>query len=561
MSKINEIIESGCAPGFRTGSVDPDSVYAKAPKGLREIENEPLFKHGPARGASRIGKYFGMSPSSIKKVWEKPIPVALAMILFCITSMAGDITPGETFTDGQTIHASDLNTAIGGSTINSVAITRLPFVAPSLADQVFANSTISGYNYRLTLAKILSLPNILALTQPVYTNADYFNFYSVSASNMVSVTFSNLVLTIASNINPVSYLQFSPTNSASGGSNVPVLANWSGAFTGSSTNNQPYSIWWGLNGIPYQQSLSNLESGLANDLGTNFMVAQMFNFAFQPWTFYGTNTTTNVWGYYTNFPITSLYLTNAANPTNSTLTLLSSDTLPIYAGGQKTNTTVTIGAINQYVTNANSSLFALPAYTQARIQFGGFHVTYAISNAADNVNGLIRTVNTATNFSSNTIYCVSFTTNNINANIVTNQAYFIVTQPTNQTTFHVYSNYTAAVNGTNWMGVSGSTIGNGISLFYLTNYTSYNADVYQISSGNTGANNGLYGIYFRTNSANSNYYVTATPSITSGGYWPICSVATDFGNPTNTGFVFGSHNSGGSGYGEAPKFYILVNPQ
>ena len=75
MSKIEDIIISGRAPGFPQGNApDPDAATAKVPKAFREVENEPIYKHGPARGARRIEKLLGMPASHINEVWRRPMP-------------------------------------------------------------------------------------------------------------------------------------------------------------------------------------------------------------------------------------------------------------------------------------------------------------------------------------------------------------------------------------------------------------------------------------------------------------------------------------------------------
>jgi hypothetical protein len=73
MSKIHEIIKSGIAPGFpQKDRMNPNGAQVKALKGLAAVENEPLYKHGPVRGASRIARYFGFSTSAINAAWRRP---------------------------------------------------------------------------------------------------------------------------------------------------------------------------------------------------------------------------------------------------------------------------------------------------------------------------------------------------------------------------------------------------------------------------------------------------------------------------------------------------------
>ena len=198
MGHLAEILASGRAPGFTNrGTVDQDSVYAKAPKGLRELESEPIYKHGPARGARRIAKYFGQSAESIKRVWARP---PLAILFACITLVqahAGDLQTGETFTDGQTVHASDLNQAINGATLQTPAITAKPLnPAPGYSDYILGYSPASGNLYKTTIQNFLA--NVQSITllpsgYPIGTNQDLFSFYSAANTNLQNITFANLV--------------------------------------------------------------------------------------------------------------------------------------------------------------------------------------------------------------------------------------------------------------------------------------------------------------------------------------------------------------------------------
>ena len=249
MGKITEIIKSGVAPGIRAGrpAVDPDSVFAKVPKALREIERgERRSKRGT--DAKDISRLFGMSTSTIKAAWN--IGCVLALFLTQCGAFGGDLQPGETFTDGQTVHASDLNNAIGGATLNSGSpnfISRQQTLTPNVAADYFIgyNPSVPGL-YKATLVSMLQNTYAFqSLTQgtPIYTNQDLFQFYSASNTNLLeSINPSNLVLFVAQNINlPLwANLNLAPTNNNTGATNLPVLANWPYTFSGAQTNNQPF---------------------------------------------------------------------------------------------------------------------------------------------------------------------------------------------------------------------------------------------------------------------------------------------------------------------------------
>jgi hypothetical protein len=568
MNGISEILKTGIAPGVRCGrgAVDRDSVFYKAPKALKELESEPIFKRGPARGAGRINKLFGMSTSTIRRAWGLGCVLAL---LTAQCAYAGDLTPGETFTDRQTVYASDLNNAIGGATLNSGGanfISRQTLLTPNLsADYFVGYNPIAQETYKATLISLVQSPlgvQLLSPGMPNYTNADLFSFYSSSVTNLANITFQNLVQDIASNINPVAWMQFAPTNNP-GATNLPVLANWpAGAawsFSGWNTNNQPFILAWASNGVPYQQPLSNLDAAIQSDNGTNPFV---FRQIFQPWNVYGTNSTgfTNAWYGPTNFAITNLFI-----GTNQTATLTDTDAVPVFANAQTTNTTATMLSIYEYMTNKN----ALPPYTVARIQFSGIAEAVVVSNTASSANGLIQV---ATNiFQSGVIYCVDFATNGAQVQITgvqTNTPYYVVSQATNNEWLHVYTNLSAAKSLTNFMTVANT--GSGTSpmnyLFYLTNYTSFNADVTAvITLGNPPVQAyTTYDVWFRSPAANALYYVTGVAmSDPTDGYPIIVSLSLKNIITTNRFRITAARFDGyylESGY-QSPLIQVLVNPQ
>ena len=562
--KIAEIITSGRAPGVVTGAVDPQSSFAAVPRAIKQLERgEGGFKR--PMGARDISRHFGFSTDLIKRKWLETNPKAFGFLLALLWSvcgaLGGDITPGQYFQDRQTVFASDLNNAIGGATVNPVFISRQQIdYAPLLSDYVIIYS--NGQLYKVTLLNLVN--NSQSFIQlpsgvPNYTNQfDLFSFYSASGTNIQSVTFPNLVFAIATNINPVVWMQFEPTNNP-GNTNLPVLANWPGVFSGLYPTNIPFFLAWGTNanGTPYQVSFLTLETSAAADLGTNLFFPYEFSYVYQPWTLFGTNTVspyTNAWGYTTNFPITALFTTNAAGTNISTPTILDSDTIPLLEGGQGTNTVATAQALYQYMTNKN----ALPPYTQARIQFSGIPDNISLTNMSITT-GIITNADDWTNFLTPT--AVSFLGKAAQVltlpPITSNLLYYALVTNTTPIGFQLYTNRNDALNRTNQIlgdGVSPSRTG---SMYWLTNFTSYNADVIQTSAG-TGPNTAVYDVYFLTNAANALYYVSGM-SMREGNGGNMVDFSSDNIITTNRFRIITIHDQGTATV--SPLVHILVNPQ
>ena len=537
MSKISEIISSGCAPGVHLGTtVNPESVYAKVPKALKEMERGERRAKSP-QSARDMAKHMGFSVDRLKRTWaDKHNPnafgVILAFLMLVFSGSASQINPGVTFQNGVTYYAQDLNNLILNATMAPAFIYSQPVGTPAGSNDFGIFYSGSGQSlYRATLQSIASSTlnyTLLPRGFPSITNGgggpDLFSFYSGVNTNVEAITWSNLLASVSSNIS-VANLSFAATNALSTNTFVPLLPPWSGGFSGFDTNNQPQSLWWGTNGVPYAQSLSNLEISVALDLGTNRSLPYIFTNIFQPWSLYGTNSTTNVWGANTNFPITGLLATNFQGGTNTTLTLLSSDSIPIKSGQQGTNTTVTLGAITSYLTNLN----ALPSYNQARTIFSGKPTFYQIYTNIS-VSNSWQLTNSVTNlFVIGTGYGVTLITNgvqmfqNSGSGInggTTNQIYYIVPTFTNATTmqFQAYTNYSQAWAGTNFITPAVTVPGN--LLVYITNFTSFNADATAVSYLPANFQPGYYDIWFRTNSPTPFYYVSGVASGINGNNGP-----------------------------------------
>jgi hypothetical protein len=117
-----------------------------------------------------------------------------------------------------------------------------------------------------------------------------------------------------------------------------------------------------------------------------------------------------------------------------------------------------------------------------------------VSNSADTANSLIY-VPTNYFFSPN-IYAVSVTTNASAVQVTgwqTNTIFYVVPQATNNTCLRVYTNYTTAAAGTGFAAVPNASVTGQNTLLYLTNLTSFNADVIQTATG-TSTRTGVYDV-------------------------------------------------------------------
>ena len=511
-----------------------------------------------------MAKYMGLSVNKIKEVWSRP-PIAMFLILLAASFLphvdgdlyAGQLQPGETFTDGQTVHASDLNNAIGNSTIQPIFIYGQAINnTPLASDYIVEYSPTLGGLYKTLLSGIFNNPQgwtTLSSGIPIYTNTDFFSFYSQTGTNVQSVTFKTFVLDVSTN------LSFGNVNLTNG---TPIGA-WPSPISGFNTNFPLNILVYGTNGVPAYVTLTNLESALAGDLGSNFFQPYIYQQIYTPWTVYGTNAAnyTNLAGLLIPYAITNF------NTTNGVAQLTDTDAVPILSGTERTNTTATLGSIYQYLTNKN----ALPPYTTARIQFNGNVTTFTVSNNAVGATGLIN-ANT-TNFNSSTVYAVSFMTNSTQTQrqwaVNTNALYYVVVTSTNNFWMNLYTNYAnaafAAANyPTNYVTINNAGAGGLTLMFYCTNFTSFNADVMpDVNIGNPPTvRAGFYDVYFRTPAANASYYITgnAEPNAGQPLYPLFPEISSD--NVINTNFFrISTFYAQGSGGLASPLVHVLVQPQ
>ena len=493
----------------------------------------------------------------------KTLLTLIACAFVALSATAYEIIRGTTLTDGQQLYASDLHGLIDNSTI-SVQFYNDQQTTPSLnsgyyflvldpANQVFRRITAQTVLYGNTNIFI----NVPVKPVPAYGS---ILFYDPTNGWIGSTTLSNLFGGLSGNIN-VAGLKFATTNNA-GATNQYVLPYWPYEWSGFQTNQQPMILTWDTNGIPYQQSLSNFENGVAADMGTNLSLPFTYNQLFQPWMVYGTNTYgfTNAWGFQTNFPITSLYLTNSYPASTNTPELVDADTVPVNSTQQQTNTTATLGGIYQYLAAKNT----LPPYTTARIQFSGYPATITISNDANTASGLLHVATNSFPTSIAPPYAVAVITNASQIQVsafTTNTLFYVVPQATNNGWVHVYTNYLTAVAGTAWLPVANSGSGTKNQFLYLTNYTSFNADVMQVITPPTTIRTGVYDFYFRTNSSTTPYYYV-TSNAMEGGTANNATIVNFSGDNiiTTNNFRIATMRDDGTMI-NAPLIQVLVNPQ
>lgn len=364
MSKIKDIIISGRAPGVRCGesAADPKSVYALAPKAIKEIERgEKRSKRGV--DGKDIAKYMGMSVDTLKKVWTKSNSRAFGCLLLFVSLFANgqDINPGTTFVDGQTIHASDLNNLVKNAVIAPTFVGNKPYQVPNFttARVLFYGSGNLYYCTPYDIVDNYQSISTLAVGLPNLTNGDSTMFYNVSGSALNQVTFTNLISLIGTNINPAN-------------ANYNLVPTQPSSFSPIATNNSYKLPIWGTNGTLYSITYSNLVYGAFPWIGTNLNIPYVYSQVFTPAAVYApiTNTT-----WRTNVPFaitgTNMFGTN-------TLTISTNDTIPLGSTLQGTNTTTSVGALLQLVPTT--------VYRAGSTNFSGTTITTSFTSSIGTTN-------------------------------------------------------------------------------------------------------------------------------------------------------------------------------
>jgi hypothetical protein len=489
------------------------------------------------------------------------------------TAEAGNYTStGYQFIDGSLVYAAQLNQAVNNLTIGPGFITSQPINPNPLASDLLLDER-GNELYQITLESILTNAGPYTIAPPgqpnVFTN-DTFLFYSAADSQIQSVIYSNLLSDMASNL-PVQNLDFAPTNNP-GATNIFALPDW---FTPVpyQTNNQPWFLVWGTNGVPYQIPYSNLVNNAQTTVQSN-SVGWMFSQEFTPWTIYGTNTVapyTNLFGYTTNFPIVSLNRTNiAGTATNATLT--DSDTIPVNAVNQgplgvaSTNTSMSLLALYQYLTNKT----ALPPYTIARIQFSGI-AAEAVTPGGQSITNMAPSLGTASGIITNIALAINWS----NATPVSFLGNALVTTPLiesntvywAQVTNNPVLGFQLFTNLANAQARVNPILGNGVTpaasgiMYYVTNYTAVNCVA--IQEANAGVGNirtGFYDVVFTTPSSTPFYYVSGVAQgANSSDPDPVLCLDYLY-NPNTNSVSITTFEAGNSGF-QFPLVHLLVTPE
>jgi hypothetical protein len=490
----------------------------------------------------------------------KTFRIILALCLFGLGAIAQDINPGLTFTDGQRLTASELQQLVSLAQIQPTFYTRqVAQGAPANGDVFVVYSASSGTFHKLTAQALLYANTNIISSQVAYTNAAGYCsvlFYDPTNVWLGQIPISSLGASAAQYVT-VSNLVYWTTNG-------PTLAPFPTTLNMALTNNQQCVTVFATNGIPYYVTLSNLQAAAASFDYTNFYAPLTWKQMFAPWTMYGTNLIfpyTNAWGVTTNFPITS---TNFNGNTNLT-TLSTNDSFPLQSSLQNTNTSVTIGALLQYIQGLN----ALPAYTSARVSFNGNDAEFLLTNTVGSGNELYLQASVAFPFNTNTPTPFNFFAlangtfpSTTPAIVATNQIYYGIQAYDATNRFLAFTNYQDGLNYIAHSATNAMTIqlaGTGTNqVAVVTNYSSQNSDVVPIGIGQ-----GVYDVWFRSLASSTNYYVSGSclNELGSGNSPDSLSIAYNAGSALITTNRVRVEVRRGSAVGQSSRVYILISPQ
>lgn len=492
-------------------------------------------------------------------------------IFLTFSATASELIRGTTLADGQQLFASDLHSLVDTATVG-VQFYNDQQTTPSLSSGYYFLILDAGNQvYRRVTAQTVLYGNTnmwinQVAASTVQSNATVL-FYDPTNNYLRSITVSNLFQSCAPFLG-VQHMLFAATNSLSTNTFQQLLPSYPNASVDYGPTNSLQLLVWDTNGVSKTMTVSNFINSFYAPFYTNNGASWWWTNAFQPWLIYPTNSTTNAWGYSTNFAITNLFFTNSVVPTNSPYsnnipTLVDTDKVPVSVASQLgTNTTASLLALYQYTTNK------LPNYSPARLQFNGsVPTTVHITNASV----ASKTFQTdAITFPSNTITPVSFyisgvigTTIPSNPQVTTNTPYYAVGMGTNALWVQLFTNYTDALLTNNPVLPTGAATGaTANQVLYLTNYAHFNADAfYLVKSG--GVRTSTYDVYYETNLGTSSYYVNASAMQASDSTVFSCALSSD--NIQAAGRVriqtVQNSNGGGTVAVESPRVELVIqNP-
>ena len=455
----------------------------------------------------------------------------LVLVLAGAAARGQELNPGTTFVDGQRITAAELMALVSGATVQTAFYTdklTQTNIAPTDVLLVYSASSATFHKVSGAAAifgNVALIANQVPYSSAFSTNSYAYLGYDAQNNTLFQIAGTNLFATASPYLN-TALLNFSN-----------VLAAYSPSLPAPFyPTNQLQFIVFDTNGVPHSLAFSNVITALAPSFGTNLNLPFQYQQTWAPWTVYGTNYGfTNSWGWQTNFPITSYYLTNTVQ-TNPTPTFSATDTIPINPSEQGTNTTVTIGALYAYFTNQNVTT------VPAKVSFNGNPSYYLLFPASTNSNFIY--FNTNAPFTVGGVYGVSFITNTTTLPFSTmqqNLMFYINMESysTNQwKQASVFTTYSNAVFNTAPLAVNAGISTNSI-LVYMPTFGQYNADALPVVTTpyvnpNT-TRTGVYDIYFRYPFTSAGYYLSGTALESSAGNGAYLSFTSD--NKHGTNFV------------------------
>lgn len=484
----------------------------------------------------------------------------------CIRSNGQQLTAGENFVDGQRVTAAELMQLVNQAIINPAFYSGQVAANTNLqANDLLLVLSGTGTYHKLFGSQVINNPLIFT-SQPIQSTIPPYAtllYYDPTNNNLNQITATNFATAESSNLQ-VNLFQYARTNSTSANALVPVLATYTNTPNIFSTNNQNQFITWDTNGAPYSLTLSNLIVSVLSPLGTNLFQPWIYTNVFLPQTFGITNATSNFWGSNIVYPITNLFFTNALIPTNSPTvtnaqTLTNSDLIPILAASQTSNTTFTLEALYEYLTNRNT----LPAYALARAQFRGIPFTLNITNVNTSLHYFFATNNGLTELQTVSFQFASDSSTILPSTpqVVSNTPYYVHLIG-NGSNFMLFTNYADAVTVNTGQeivptGTASVTPGQNI-LLYCTNFTAFNADAIALCTG-TAVRTGTYDVCFRTPLTTAFYYLSgAVQQAADNSSVPLCA---SFDAVWTTNKIRIQTSRASVGLENEPRLSVLLQPQ
>ena len=399
--------------------------------------------------------------------------LGLVALVLAFPARASELVRGTTLTDGQQLYASDLHGLIDNTTIGVGFFNDQPTAATLPGTWFFLVQDGGNQVFRRVSAATALWNNTNAFFGPAAATIipnGRFLWYDPTNNAVESVTYSNLFAGLLSSVNSTS-----------------VLAVLDGLLA---------------------------------------PISNTFSQVFLPWTVYGTNYSTNVWGTSNVFAITNLNY-----PANTNLTLADSDTVPVNSVGQGTNTTATLNALYQYMTNRTfqASPYAIARATLSRLTPTNANTALTFNAATHNLYATNHNFVTGWAVTIDNLYWASagYPPTSV-PQLSTNQIYWCRSNSTYEVA--LYTNKTDALTGnTNSIVITSAGAAGGYysTLFHVMTTSTFNCEITQESYGYPAlmSRPGYYYLWFTTPPGSANYYVAGTAAARFDGYTAYAAMA------------------------------------